>query len=156
MKFIFSILLICSSYFSFGQMTLSELMRVYNMDMDQFETYAIGKGYEFSSFKKGENVNGISYVKGVGKDTKYIKLYDNWYSEGSLVQFQTSVSSEIVNIKNQLKSIGFKLCKSEFLDDNEGTQVKKYRNNKFEIRIYTTPPNDNTFCVVYEINLSKY
>lgn len=154
MKYIFSLLLVCSSYFSFSQMTLNELIKVYNMDMDQFETYAIAKGYEFNKFKKDENVNGTIYAKGVGKQTKYLAFYDLYFSDGKNVNFQTGNPSEMINIKNQLKSFGFKLSESYF--NENGTQTRLYKKGKFELGIYTTPPNDEYDFVWYEISYKKY
>jgi len=152
MKYIFSILFLCSSYFSFGQMTLNELMKIYSMDMDQFESYAITKGYEFSNFDKDEDINGATYIKGVGKQTKYLSYYDTYFEYGKRVGYQISNSSELLSIKSQLNSLGFKLFKSYFIEDN---QVKQYRNKSFELSIFTIPPNEENNFVTYEISLKK-
>ena len=90
MKYIFSLLLVFSFNISFGQMTLNEMMKVYNMDMDQFETYALNKGYEFYKVKNNEYIYGHTYLKGVGKNTKYLTLNTRYFDNGSNVTYQTS------------------------------------------------------------------
>jgi hypothetical protein len=154
MKYIFSLLLVCLSYFSFGQMTVSEMMRVCNMDMDQFETYAIAKGYELQNFEKDENVNGMSFAKGVDKQSKWLTFYDNYFGRDSHLNYQTANSSEMLGIKTQLIKLGFKLTESYF--DKENLQVKVYRKNKFQLKIITTPPNEKGNFVWYEIGFGKY
>ena len=153
MKFIFSLLLILSSCFSFGQMTMSEVMKIYKMDFDQFETYATNKGYQLKKFDRDEDVNGIVYVKGVGKQTKYLKLYDKFYSWGNTFDYETNNLTEVSNIKNQSINLGFKLSKTWF---NENTQIKEYSNNKNILRIYTTPSDEANNIFYYEISLSEY
>ncbi len=56
-------------------------------------------------------------------------------------------SSEFLNIKNQLKIFGFTL---QLEDTFEGAPYKEYRNNKFEIHLFTSEEGD------YEICLFKY
>ena len=54
MKFVFTLLLISFSTVSFSQMTFSDILKIYKMDMDQFEEYAISRGYEFHEFDSNE------------------------------------------------------------------------------------------------------
>ena len=154
MKYIFALLLVFSFNLSFGQMTLNELMRVYNMNFDQFETFAISKGYEIYKIYNDKE-NSVSYTKGYGKDTKYLALFGvsyNSFNKGINVSYQTGNPTEYLKIKNEMKNLGFKLFDSYFSLDS---QVKEYRNNKFQLIIYTIPPKDNN-SVHYEINLQKY
>ena len=148
MKYIFSILLIFSFNISFSQMTVSEMMRVYKMDMDQFETFAINKGYKFYKFQKDENTYGHTYKKGYGENIKYLTLYSRFYSKGIYVYYQTSNSNEYLIFKNQLKNFGFVLTPSieEVFRENP---YKVYRNKTYEIDI-TTGNNGN-----FEIGLNK-
>ena len=150
MKYFITLSLLCVTIFSFGQMSLSEIIKVNKMDMDQFETYAISKGYEFHKFQKDENYNGQSYVKGTGKSTKYLTLYDSYFSYGTNVTYQTSSSTELLNIKNQLKSLGFNFFNSGTSGES---QYKEYKNSKYELSIYTIPPDEEDDAVKYEINL---
>jgi hypothetical protein len=149
MKYILSIILIYSTHFTFGQLTVSEMMKVYNMDFDQFETYAIMKGYEFQSIAKEDNFFGHVYVKGKGQNTKYIELYSKWFSYGKKVGYQTSNSTEFINFKNELKNKGFILIETE---DFKGSIEKIYELNNWKLSIYTINNNDG---VGYEISLKK-
>lgn len=156
MKYLYSIFFICLSYFSYGQMTLVDLMKIYKMDMDHFETYALSKGYNLSRFDRNDNVDGVVYVKGTGKETRHLTLYESWFTDGPSVDFQTRNSNELLNIKNQLNSLGFKIFDSYFMSDGSGTQVKKYRNNKYELQIFTIPPDDNDIYIVYELLFKQF
>jgi hypothetical protein len=118
------------------------------MDMDQFESYALGKGYNFHRIDndEDENVFGHIYSKGIKKETKYLKLYKHFYSDGVTVIYQTSNSNEFLNFKNQLKPLGFVLKSEKTFEE---TPFKIYRNSIYEIRISTNPDN-------FEIGLNKY
>jgi hypothetical protein len=134
MKYIFSLLLIFSFNISFGQMTVSEMMRVYKMDLDQFETYSISKGFQFLEVTSNENYFGHKYGKGPGKNTKYLTLYTNFFKHGKYLTYQTSNSNEYLNFKNDLKSKGFIVSSTKSF---EGSIEKIYMLNKWEFTIYT-------------------
>jgi hypothetical protein len=123
--------------------------------MDQFEEYAISRGYEFYRFEREEDINGVCYVKGLGKEKKYLALYDKYFGGDNHVGFQTGVSSEILRIKTEMKKFGYKLYTSKFMKDNI-TKADRYTNGKFELSIYTTPPNENYDYAWYEIGFGKY
>lgn len=153
MKYIFSIILVFSFNLSFSQMTVSEMIRVYNMDMDQFETYAISKGYDLSEFQQDKDFDGVKYGIGLGKETRHLSLFDEYYLNGKTVEFQTRIPNELLNIKTQLKNFGFKLYKSYLF--NKKQQVKLFRNKIFELAITTFPIDDEHIYNVYMITLNK-
>jgi hypothetical protein len=155
MRYILSFLFVFSTSISFGQMTIAELMKIFNMDYDKFEIYAISKGYEFNKFDNSENEDGIVYVKGVGKQTKYLKIYHQFYDHGTTVIYQTTNTTEIINLKTQSKSIGYKLTDSYFMSDNT-TKVEEFKNGKFQLSVYTIPPDEESSWVTYEIAFYKY
>ena len=154
MKYIFSLLLVCSSYLSFGQMTVSDLIKIHSMNVDQFETYAIKKGFSFESIKINNEYKHESYVylKGKGVNTRYLVLYTKYFDAGKNVLYQTSNSSEFLNIKKEIKKKEFTLINEEV---NEGNLFRKYRNNKYEITLVngkTKTENE----IYFEINLNEY
>ena len=152
MKYFFSLMLVCSSYLSFGQMTVSDMVKINNMNLDEFETYALERGYTFKEIKdKKERAYGHTYMQGRGITTKYLTLYTKYIGGFNLVTYQTSSSSEFLNIKNQLKTLGFVLRTEEHYD---GTPYKEYRNNKYEMSIYTGAGEDGTNF--FEISLNKF
>jgi hypothetical protein len=154
MKFVFILLLISFSTIAFSQMTFKKLVKIYKMDMDQFEEYAISRGYKFHHFKKDEDLNGISYSKGEGKETKYLTLYDNFYGNGNYVEFQTCVSSELLKIKTEMKKFGYTLYESNFMENR--IKYDDYKRGVLKLSIYTKPPNDENNYVIYEISFGKY
>lgn len=155
MRFILSLLLFFSTTVSFAQMTLAELIKIYNMDSDKFEIHAISKGYAFNKFYNNENEDGICYVKGVQKQTKYLKFYNQFFSNGTTIIYQTTNTTEIINLKTQCKSLGYKLVETSFMDDNT-TKIEEFKNGKFQLSVYTIPPDDEYNWVTYEIAFFKY
>ena len=139
-------------------MTVSEMMRVFNMDMDQFETYAINKGYKFNQVHSSQNFNGVSYAKGNGDNQRIMTLYDKYFSLGIDVSYQTPNSNEFLKIKTEMKNLGFVLYKTDPIydsRDNLSSQRKIYGNGTYQLTIYTTPKKYNQL-LTYEIGLTKY
>ena len=122
--------------------------------MDQFETFAINKGYQLEKFDRDKYVNGIVYVSGVENDVKYIDYYDKYFWYGSKVGYQTGNTNEILNLKKQIKSLGFKLYNSSFKEKNIKQEI--FRNKVFELSILTFPPDDERISVWYEIDFHKH
>jgi len=152
MKYFITLLLVVLSHISIGQMTLLEFQKVYNMDFDQFEAFALRKGYHFDDFDNNENINGISYVKGLGNATKYLILHDKYFNVNKNITYQTRNTNEILSLKAQLKSAGFQV-KRIYFDDNS-IKAEEYRNKSFEFIIYTLPPgkeNNHDNVVGYEL-----
>jgi hypothetical protein len=145
--------MISFSTVSFSQMTFTDILKIYKMDMDQFEEYAISRGYEFYKFKKDENMNGVSYTKGVGKETKYLTLYDYYFGDRKNVNFQTSSSSELLRIKTEMKKSGYTLYESYFIKDN--VKCDDYKKGVFQLSIFTGISTDENNYVTYEIGFSK-
>lgn len=155
MKLILSFLLIFSIHACFGQMTINEIIKVYKLNMDQFEEYAVEKGYEFNKYDRNDDYNGVGYAKGVGKQTKYLTFYDSWFSYGKNINYQISNQNEVFSLKKQLKETGFKLNDTYFMEDKT-TKVEKFRNAKFELSTYTMPPDEDRSYVFYEIGFRTF
>ncbi len=130
-------------------MTLLEIQKVYKMNFDQFEAFAITKGYEFEMFVNDEDMNGISYVKGIGKATKYIRIYDKFFHYKKHLSYEIGDTNEILNLKTQLRNSGFKIVDTYFNEKSD--KVETYRNNLFEFVLWTIPPNNINPYVTYEI-----
>jgi len=137
MKYIFSLLLFFSFNFSFGQMTISEMIKVYGMDLDEFETFALGKNFELHEIKNDENIDGVVYIKNRGIYPYYLELDILNVYHGKLVSFQTSINSEFASIKNQLKILGFKLFNDEnsLIDKKKSMIIRSYKNLKWKVTI---------------------
>jgi hypothetical protein len=143
---------------SFSQLSLKDLMNIYTMSFDQFEKYSIFKGYELYKLEDHPKANGIYYKKGRGKDTRYIGLFSKFLDDGIKVKYQTSISSEILSLKDQMKGNGFNQIKSEPVIDHNGAMMQRsyYRNKIFQVDIFTIPPSVDEPFPSYEIGLHKY
>jgi hypothetical protein len=130
------------------------MMRVYEMDYDEFETFALTKNYELDKIKKDENIDGVVYIKNRGLYPNYLEfdIYNRNY--GKLVSFQTSINSEFLNIKNELKNLGFKLTDHSLpqIIVDESSSSRLYKNTKWKVIISQATIN-NIHC--YRIDLQK-
>jgi hypothetical protein len=143
-------------------MTVSEMIRVYKMDMDQFETYALQRGFKFYEVIDKNRVHGFSYSKGYNKQTKYLTFYDTFFDDGIVLIYQTAEINEYLNFKNQMNNYGFILTENSSFNSNDNdrsSQFKVYRNKYYEIQVYTIPEHYNSNGqfqnVKYEISISK-
>jgi hypothetical protein len=144
--FILSLLLFSFSTTLAQSFSLSELIKMEKMDLEIFDTYVTSKGYVF--FNKGKYKNSVHYALNVNGDkaSKFIA------KDVNLITFQTSVKSEYLKIKNQLKSNGFKFNKSEvennsveFIYKKGVTAIVIYaKTESFEIN-YVTKTGKNFF-----------
>ena len=158
MKYIFSLILVCSSYLSLGQMSVSEMMKVYYMDLDKFETFAITKGYQFDEVdgdknEAGEvtsNTFGHGYKKGTGKETKYLTLYTTYFEDGKCLQYQTSNSNEYLKIKSELIAMRFIL---ESTNTFKGKVNKIYNLNRWNLSIFIGKSESGN--EVFEISIKQ-
>ena len=121
------------------------------MNMDDFESYALGKGFTFEKIYESENQKGNAYGKGKGENTKYLIRYTKFFGYGETVSYQTHNSTDALNFKNQMKTLGFALYEEDTID---GAISKSYRNGKYDINIISgkNEMNGNSF----EITLYKY
>lgn len=150
MKFLFTLLFVIGSYVSFGQISLNDLISVYKMDFDQFETFSLNKGYTFEKTEDTEDVFRVCYVRGTGLDTKYLSLYSKFYLDGTCVIYQTSRESDYLKFKDQMSAKGLRLTATENFD---GSLKKVYKNREWEVNIYSGIGSDE--LPYYEISLVK-
>lgn len=146
-KILVSVLLFSS--FVNAQISINEMKNFLKMDLDNFENQALNKGFEFSEIKNEENIYGITFKKGHSLNTKYISLYEKFFTAGKSVEYQTSLKSDYLLIKNQLITQNFKLIVNEVYN---GHWHKIYRNNYFIVDLYSGKNEDNV--PIYEISIS--
>ncbi len=102
------------------------------MNIDEFESYALGKGYTFDKFNNDNDSQSQSYKKGKGDTTKYISV-KKVLSE-NYVTYETSNSNEFLLIKNQMKKLGFIFVME---DSYNGFLHKIYTNYKYGMKLVT-------------------
>lgn len=127
-------------------------MNIYNMDFDQFETYALKKGYIIDEAINKDKLHGVSYVKGLGDSRSYIALYDVFVVNEKTVNYQIKNSNEFLKFKTVIKTMGFKLYSTENYVDVTGV---KSLHNVFRNKIWEYSINsiEGGF---YEIGLRKF
>jgi hypothetical protein len=157
MKRLVFLILMISPFIGFGQLGVNDLIQIYNMDFDQFENYCVKRGFELFQIEEHPDVNGMYYKKGKGINTRYIGLFDKFKNQGVKVKYQTSISSEVVTLKQQIKNLGFILIKSESFKSNIGSMTHRsiYKNKLYSIDIYTIPPDGTESFPSYEIGLTS-
>ncbi len=131
---------------SIGQsFTLPELIKMSKMDTESFDTYVTTKDFVYSSSDKDDNYSGVTYAFEVSKiditkASKFITLYQSFFDKKYSISYQTSNKKEYLNIKNQVKVLGFKLVNSEIFNKDEITSNHfEYRKGKAKIDLYATP-----------------
>ena len=126
----------------------NELITISNMDLEKFDSYINSKGFTYYRNISDENSTGIRYRYLLNNSKRYCSL-SIYPRNVSIVTYQTFNNKDYVNLKTQIKNIGFKLIKqSEF----NGVPYFEYRkgNNSFTIYLFTIDGINS-----YEISYSK-
>ena len=141
---------------SFGQsFSMSELIRMSNMNNDSFDTYVSSKGYVFIEEKNNKNNLGNTYALNptygsTVTSEKFISLYSRYHNYLKAVTYQTIDTKEYVRIKSQVKALGFKLIKSSpETFDGYSSMMNVYRKGKAEITLFADKSYEITYTVDY-------
>jgi hypothetical protein len=110
-------------------MTLNELQNILKMNQSQFETYCLKNQFELQKYWDDDVSFGTEYTKGLGKKTKYLTLYDKFFSKGKTLTYQTLDINEYLTIKEQAENAGFKIIDTYILDN--GYKYVDYSNSKY-------------------------
>lgn len=125
------------------------------MDIDNFDTYVTSKGFAFLKEKNDENRNGVTYALNISnldksKASKFITLYKRYFEKMYTINYQTLNRNEYLNIKNQIKALGFKLKKSDIFNDNdESSNHFVYIKGKAEISLFAS---SDSFEISYVVD----
>jgi hypothetical protein len=152
MKYILSLLFLFSFNVSFGQITINELIKMFNMDSDQFESYAISKGYTLDHFINEEGASGINYFKEDDVNSKGLQFFTEYFLYGKYIEYTTWIPIEASNFKSSIKNIGYKLENSYI---QEGVKFETYANLIYSISISTWPPKGDFSKPCYAIGIYK-
>ena len=140
---IFSLFFNCS--YSIGQsFSLPELIRMSKMSVDDFDTYVTSRGFVFKDADKEDHKDGVNYALNLNisnsKASKFIALYQRFFNYRYKISLQTLDKVEYINIKNQIKTLGFKLYDSGIFTSDAGEVSNRfnYSKGKSEISIYAS------------------
>jgi hypothetical protein len=108
--------------------TLSELIKINNYSLDDFDSYVATKGYKF---EKTENTDfslrtSYAYIKN-GCKSQFVSKFIRNVNNSEMVSFQTGNNDTYLKIKTELKTLGFKLYKTE---EQDGALFFDYIKNK--------------------------
>jgi hypothetical protein len=89
--------------------SLSELLKINNYSIDDFDTYVTQKGYKYFENNDEDFGNSTSYTFYVDNiKTAYISKFHYKKTSKEMVSFQTGNSSTYISIKTDLKNLGFR------------------------------------------------
>ncbi len=105
------------------------------MDLEKFEVFAFENNYKFEKFHDEENVRGLSMVRGYGKQTEYLTVYEKLYNYKYGSVYQGGKQKRLPTIYKELKKLGFKLFNtSNFKSSNESIPyLKEYKRGAKEL-----------------------
>ncbi len=152
--FIFTLLISNTSIYS-QNFSISELIKLNNYQIDDFDTYVTQKGYVYFGNKSdffSEGTSYVFYLKGVKQF--YITKFNYKTEPKKMVSFQTSSSTTYLKIKSELKNLGFKFYNTEI---NEGTTFFNYKRGLIEVSLASLVQENNfgNKNTVYEISITK-
>jgi hypothetical protein len=155
-KFIFTIIFYFISTTIFGQnFTLSEMIKINNYQLDDFDTYVTQKGYQYFETENTDYANATSYVFYVnGVKKSYISKFYYKTKPKEMVSFQTGNTATYLKIKSDLKILGFKFINTE---TNDGTTFFNYEKGNIEISLASSV-QENSYgnkLTNYEISIQK-
>lgn len=116
------------------------------MDTDSFDTYVTSKGFTYLRNKSENRYVGVTYGLNSsqnGSADKYISLFTEYHNYKYAITYQSSLQSsfkkEYSNIKNQIKSTGFKLIDTGSGTVADGVEFNRfvYRKGKAEVDLFT-------------------
>ena len=148
---IFSLFFNCS-YLIGQSFSLPELIKMSKMSVDDFDTYVTSKSFVFEGVTKDDHFESVDYALNLNisnsRASKFITLYQRFSRHRYYISYQTSDKKEYVNIKNQIKTMGFKLQDSGIFTNAETSKVSNrfdYGKGKSVVSIYAN-------ATLFEIN----
>ena len=155
-KFVLTITMCCISTAIFGQnFTLSELIKLNNYKLDDFDTYVTQKGYQYYENDNTDRTDETSYVlysNGVRK--AYISKFHYKTQTKEMVSFQTGDNATYLKMKSDLKNLGFKFISTETYN---GATFFNYKKGVIEVALASSV-QENPYgykLTNYEISVSK-
>jgi hypothetical protein len=152
----FLIVFLFSSISIIGQnFNLSELIKINNLHLDDFDTYVIKKRYSFYENKNNDFASKTSYVfMKNGVKYSYISKYYYKTKPEESISFQTGDNSIYLKVKADLKILGYKFINTETFN---GATYFFYKKGNIEVSLISSYDLNSYGYKVnnYEISVSK-
>lgn len=160
--------LFCFNILSAQKINLADLESLVNIEsIDEFDSYATDKGYEYSETANTEISKRVSYTYGRNSsldftDNKisatywlsFYKYTSNHSDYSKSITYQTNYKEDYMIIKSELKANGYTLITNETWEGKLRLVYKK-KSNICEIYIGTTISAWNNIVNYYEISLNR-
>jgi hypothetical protein len=136
--------------------TLSELIKINNYNLNDFDTYVTQRGYKYYEIKSSDFSDGTSYAFNVnGFNKAYITKFYQKLTDKEMVSFQTLNNTIYLKIKAELKTLGFKFIKTVTM---EGDTFFDYKKGKIEVSLSsgTQEGLNGNKLTSYEISVTRH
>jgi hypothetical protein len=108
--------------------SLGELIRLNNINEDDFDTFVIAKGFKYDGYENGKDYTAKRYTfYENGYKSSFITKYKYNYDNKEMVSFQTPHSETYMNIKTSAKNQGFKYVNSTTIEKDNVTLMNYYK-----------------------------
>jgi hypothetical protein len=154
MRYILTAVLIALSTFSYSQsLSLKTLLSYNDKSFDDFETIFISKNWRVvEQSNDNEMLSLKKFVKSVGDNTFFIAKTE--YANGNkMIYYSTTIATEYLKLKQDLKSLGFTFTGSE--KDFDGVVMSVYKKNDVELKLLSHKLGDLDQNA-YNVSIYKY
>lgn len=136
MKLIITIAIFFLGIFSsFSQsLTLSEISKMSQMNLDSFDSYVSSKGYVFTNKDKIDGESFYQYGNKEKYELEYKRVVMKVLGKTQIISFSTMFREDYVNIKNEINDLGYVYEGIED-SDNKTSNTLKYRNGNRLLKI---------------------
>ncbi len=135
---IVALLLVSSSSFA-QKFTLNELIKMNNMNLNDFDTYVTSKGYVFEN--GNTKMRSYHYNKSKVNGEHFTAERHVYKSETGFIGYHTLHSEEYSSFKNQLKEMHFTFIKTENEPMNNAA-IFEYENSDYKVLLTSDKNKD--------------
>jgi len=137
-------------------LTLTDLIKLNVLNEDEFDTFITTKGFTYDGLENREHANIKSYAYYVNSvKTSYLSKVTYKTVKSQMVSFQTPSTSIYLNIKTELKKIGFIYARKE---TNDQATFLYYTKDNMELTLVSSTDESRPNGAVktfYEISISN-
>jgi hypothetical protein len=135
---------------------LSDLLKLNSLNEDDFDTFITLKGFKYDGFEEKDEAKLKSYVFYVnGIKTSYITKITYTSRPQEMISFQTPNSTTYLNIKGDIKKLGFIYVKTETYEQTTFMYYKKNNNELSHASSTDESRPIGTTRTFYEISITN-
>ena len=115
----------------YSQITVSDLIKVAQMDRESFEIYAMSLDFKFNRIHEGLEINGLHMQRG----NTLLKHYTEYFGESNVATYVTDKEKDVLKWYQELKVLGFELMDTGKAEATEAYK-KEYLKMNEKVVIY--------------------